>query len=363
MSKQDDTPAGLSDERRSAGTRFPAVLIAVGLVLLLALASGVAFAWLYQGSVPGTRLVYSIQRSDVHSDAVTSDEMVEPLRQRLRHLFAAGLAVHALDENQVEIIVPTRDPAELAYAKRLLRTAGVLRFLPIANQTHHANLLNLVKASSQTPTASRDVLDENGSVVGRWVTVGRDAAAKTGSDVIPLTVQLNSLTVRNAQTGEVLQMPSSVLGNDSGVKIARWIKSQNIPSIDVLAVVESEHAVGGEDLAFAATTFDQNGNPAVAINFTDAGAAKMLVLTTANAHVGTTQTQLGIVLDDQLLTAPKILQPIRVEARITGDFTRAETDFIVQILKAGQLPAKLNPKPISETQVTASYRLVDLISL
>ena len=140
------------------------------------------------------------------------------------------------------------------------------------------------------------------------------------------------------------------------------MNTQNIQSIDVLAVVDSEHAVGGEDLAFAAATFDQNGNPAVAINFNDTGSAKMLALTTANAPSGNTQTQLGIVLDDQLLTAPNILQPIRGEARITGNFTRVETDLIVQILKAGQLPAKLNPEPISETQVNAPYKLVDLIS-
>ncbi|WP_442507430.1 SecDF P1 head subdomain-containing protein [Novipirellula sp. SH528] len=362
MSNQGNVRTGNQDEQRLSEKRFPVALVAVGIVLLVVLAAGVAFVWWAQASVPGTRLVYSIQRSDSQSVPVTSDEMVEPLRQRLRHSFAAGLAVNALDQDQVEVILPTRDPVELANAKRLLSSAGVLRFLPIANQTKHANLLKLVQPSSNAPSVSRDVLDENGRVVARWVTVGRDTEAKNGGDGTPLKTQLKLPTVRNSQSGEVLQLPGNVLGNDSEVKIARWMNNQNIQSIDVLAVIESDHAVGGEDLAFAAATFDQNGTPAVAINFNNAGSDKMLALTTANAPTGNVQTQLGIVLDDQLLTAPNILQPIRGEARITGNFTRAETDLIVQILKAGQLPAKLNPQPISETQVNASYRLVDLIS-
>ena len=49
-------------------------------------------------------------------------------------------------------------------------------------------------------------------------------------------------------------------------------------------------------------------------------------MTTNNAPVGSRQRQLGIILDDNLLSAPNILQPIRKEGRITGRFTRAEVD-------------------------------------
>ena len=63
---------------------------------------------------------------------------------------------------------------------------------------------------------------------------------------------------------------------------------------------------------------------------------------------------MGIVLDDSLLSAPNILQPIRKDGRITGSFTREEVDSLVQILKAGQLPAALTKLPIAENQIDAT---------
>ena len=122
-------------------------------------------------------------------------------------------------------------------------------------------------------------------------------------------------------------------------------------AIETLMVVDPPLDITGEDLAFAASTFDQNGAPAVAFNLTDAGSSRFFALTTNNAPVGSRQRQLGIVLDDKLLSAPNILQPIRKEGRITGRFTRVEVEDLVQILKAGQLPAALTKQPIAENQI------------
>jgi SecD/SecF fusion protein len=118
--------------------------------------------------------------------------------------------------------------------------------------------------------------------------------------------------------------------------------------------VDSLLDITGEDLAFAASTFDQNGAPAVSFNLTDTGSGRFFALTTNNAPSGTRQRQLGIILDDNLLSAPNILQPIRKEGRITGRFTRQEVEQLVQILKAGQLPAALAKQPIAENQIDAT---------
>ena len=77
-------------------------------------------------------------------------------------------------------------------------------------------------------------------------------------------------------------------------------------------------------------------------------------LKSERAESGARQRQLGIILDDDLLSAPNILQPIRKEGRITGRFTREEVDSLVQILKAGQLPAALTKQPIAENQIDAT---------
>ncbi len=124
--------------------------------------------------------------------------------------------------------------------------------------------------------------------------------------------------------------------------------------IETLMIVDPLVDITGEDLAFAASTFDQNGSPAVAFTLTDEGSGRFFALTTNNAPVGSRQRQLGIVLDDNLLSAPNILQPIRKEGRITGRFTRQEVESLVQILKAGQLPAALTKQPIAENQIDAT---------
>ncbi len=119
-------------------------------------------------------------------------------------------------------------------------------------------------------------------------------------------------------------------------------------------IVNNQLDITGEDLAFAASTFDEQGGPAVAFTLTDQGSGRFFALTTNNAPIGSRQRQLGIILDDNLLSAPNINSPIRKDGRITGNFTRAEVDHLVQILKAGQLPAALTKKPIAENQIDAT---------
>ncbi|WDQ14839.1 SecDF P1 head subdomain-containing protein [Rhodopirellula sp. P2] len=337
------------------------ILIAVGVFLLVALIAGVASLLTLQRTVAGTQLVYSIQRLDSQSAIVASEQMEVPLRRRMGELFGIGLEVNAVDDEQIEIILPTRDPTQIKIAKDLLESAGVLRFLPIADRTRQASLWELVQRTSDAPSTQRDVQDQNGDVVGRWVTVCVEAEAALADQVAPLKVELKSPIARNSRTGELISLPESQLGNGSPVKMARWLDSQGIESIDVLAVNKKTQAIGDQDLAYAAATFDENGLPSLAIHFTEAGSQKMLALSQANAPAGTALTQLGIILDDQLLTAPNIHGPIQGEARITGDFTQMEVDFIVQLLRAGQLPAKLSPQPVSELQVNTSYSFFDSI--
>ncbi|MEM9588451.1 MAG: protein translocase subunit SecD, partial [Planctomycetota bacterium] len=136
--------------------------------------------------------------------------------------------------------------------------------------------------------------------------------------------------------------------------VARWIDSNGIDSLQMLTIIDPLLDIVGSDLAYAYSTFDQQGAPAVAFNLTDLGSGRFRALTTQNAPSGTRKRQLGIVLDDVLLSAPSINEPIAKEGRITGNFTREEVDRLVAILKAGQLPAALTPQPIAENQIGAT---------
>ncbi|MFG0267130.1 MAG: hypothetical protein ACF8AM_18555 [Rhodopirellula sp. JB055] len=335
------------------------ILIGVAVLLLVALVAGAASLLMLERTVPATQLVYSIQRSDSQAEFVTSEQMVMPLKRRLRELFVAGVQVNVIKDDQVEFTLPTRDPMQIKIAKNLLVSTGELRFLPIANPTRHASVFELVKQTFDAPTPQRDVHAPNGDLVARWVTVGVDANSEVADQIAPLNIALTSPVVRNSETGRVFDLPEELLGNASPMEVSRWLQEQHIASIDVLAVVDNSQSLGGQDIAFAASTFDHNGSPCVAIQFTEAGGRNLFAMCTDNAPLGNVATQLGIILDDRLLTAPKIMAPIQQEARITGNFTQEEVDFIVQLLKAGQLPAKLNPTPVAESQTTMSYSLLN----
>ncbi|MSQ94316.1 MAG: protein translocase subunit SecD [Gemmataceae bacterium] len=63
---------------------------------------------------------------------------------------------------------------------------------------------------------------------------------------------------------------------------------------------------------------------------------------------------LAIILDGAVMSAPTINSEIRQQGQISGNFTQKEVDSLVNILRAGRLPATLNPLPVSESTIAAT---------
>ena len=68
-------------------------------------------------------------------------------------------------------------------------------------------------------------------------------------------------------------------------------------------------------------------------------------------HVG---EKMAIVLDDRVVTAPTLQGRISTNGQITGDFSIEELRYIIRVLNAGALQARLSPEPISETTIGPS---------
>ncbi|NOY14696.1 MAG: protein translocase subunit SecD [bacterium] len=94
----------------------------------------------------------------------------------------------------------------------------------------------------------------------------------------------------------------------------------------------------GKDLKKASLTFDpQTGQPQVALQFNSTGAKKFAEITKRN--VGKV---VGIFLDNQPITVPKVNEPILSgQAVISGKFTLDEAKEMVIQLNAGALPVSL----------------------
>ncbi|NMA99311.1 MAG: protein translocase subunit SecD [Phyllobacteriaceae bacterium] len=108
-------------------------------------------------------------------------------------------------------------------------------------------------------------------------------------------------------------------------------------------------ALGGESLVDAQPAYDQQrGIPVVSFRFDTRGAITFGEITAAS--VG---QRFAIVLDNQVITAPVIQQPITGgSGQISGTFTTASANDLAVLLRAGALPASLNV--IEERTVDAS---------
>jgi preprotein translocase subunit SecD len=102
--------------------------------------------------------------------------------------------------------------------------------------------------------------------------------------------------------------------------------------------VEKQVMVQGEDLTDAQPGFDQRtGEPVVNFRFNIRGGQKFGQVTSAN--VG---RPFAIVLDNKVISAPRILGPITGgSGQISGRFTVEQANNLAILLRAGALPAKL----------------------
>jgi preprotein translocase subunit SecD len=105
-----------------------------------------------------------------------------------------------------------------------------------------------------------------------------------------------------------------------------------------LLPVEKQVMVQGEDLTNAQAAFDQRtGEPVVNFQFNIRGGQEFGQVTSQN--VG---KPFAIVLDDKVISAPRILGPITGgSGQISGNFTVEQANNLAILLRAGALPAKL----------------------
>jgi preprotein translocase subunit SecD len=125
--------------------------------------------------------------------------------------------------------------------------------------------------------------------------------------------------------------------------------SQVLPMADGsgMIAVKRRVMVSGDQLTKASQGFDQDGRPDINITFNTAGARRFGRATQENVN-----KPFAIILDDKVLSAPNINEPILGgNAQITGNFTVQSAHDLAVSLASGKLPVKLNV--IEERTVSA----------
>ncbi|MEO1091598.1 MAG: protein translocase subunit SecD [Pseudomonadota bacterium] len=125
-------------------------------------------------------------------------------------------------------------------------------------------------------------------------------------------------------------------GGPAGVMLVPSIEETVDGTPETEWVIRRRVEVSGENLVDAQPSFDQN-RPVVSFRFDTTGARQFGAITTEN--VG---RLFAIVLDDRVISAPRIQEPITGGSGIiTGNFTVESANELALLLRAGALPAPL----------------------
>lgn len=315
--------------------------------------------------VGGTELVYELDREALREASkqggvqVTAKDLLKPLSERINPAGTKEISIRPSGSDKIEVVVPDKEQMEVEEIKRMISQAGILEFKIVANTSDHGDIMNFARKQAANPEqfqrTSRDVVDDNGKVVGIWREIGKEDEVRNGVQALRTPIYGVHLA-RDAATGRLLnQFPGSNETNG----FERWLQRQGIQVVELLLALErggeAFPVVTGSDIANARVSTSQNGGYEVAFSMRNEGARKLSNLTLRNQPdvKRDFHRQMAILLDNRILSAPNLNQPISNNGVITGNFTRADAEFLQKILQSGSLPAALNKVPISENQVGA----------
>ncbi len=290
-----------------------------------------------------------MSRSDIQKT------LVQQLSRRINPSGTSDIVVRPYGTAQVEIIVPEVNQDEVEVIKKLITTAGALEFRIVANQHKHTLLFSsFAQADSNKQGDSvydPEAIGEDRVEIGRWVRVAREGSDVEGERGAFKYNPLGDL-IRNIDNREIL----TDLVSTSEDQLAAELESKGIRDIEVLVYTGSDDPlVTGEGLGMVSAGYE-NLDPIVNFNLKAGQASsKFSTLTYRNKpNVEEDEfNKLGILLDGELLSAPRIQSQINGRGQITGRFTQEEVDFLVEILRAGKLSTVLQEEPISENTMGA----------
>ena len=292
-------------------------------------------------------------------DRVTAAEVVPALSIRIDPTEECGYTVRALDETRLEFTFPnaTREEVERVWSR--LTMTGHLMMRIVADENRHPELV--ATARETAGELQRDIMEDNPGEgesprkIGQWVQLAREKPADEFSMKLPpfKFMPRDSHLLRNAITGELITLDASLGDGDQGRKqFSEWCAENDHEAVAILVAwpLAERQNVEGKHLSIVREGLDHKGSPRIEFYLTPEGGRNMFSLTSRNRPIGREYALLGVVLDNQLVSAPRINEPIRREGVIEGRFTAAEINDWVAVLLSGQLHIPLDDEWISITE-------------
>ncbi|CDM56443.1 protein translocase subunit SecD [Rhizobium favelukesii] len=288
----------------------------------------------------GSHLVLEVDEADL-----TRERLQSLLQDARRVLREKNIQTKAIVRNQNQIVVALTDPAQSDDAVAQLKTLGnaIATGLSAGQSdlsvtTNGGNILiafspagiasNVDSAVQQSLEVIRQRVDQVG--------VAEPTIQRIGGNRVLVQLpgaqdpsRLRQLLGSTAKMSFHMLSPNNAPG--PGVTMLKDEKGNTYPVLDRVEI-------SGDRLSDARVSFDPNTHePVVSFRFDSAGATRFADITRQN--VG---NPFAIVLDDTVLSAPVIREPITGgSGQISGSFSADSATTLAAMLRAGALPAKL----------------------
>jgi preprotein translocase subunit SecD len=300
----------------------------------------------------GSYLLLEVDANAVKKDKL--DQLRDDVRRVLRDnkIVYTGLAAKP-DSVEVRITKDSDAPTALAKLRELSQPLGGLlgsngqRSLEVSDAG--GGLIRLSVPPAAITDRTRQAVEQSITIIEKRVNqlgTVEPLIQRQGVDRILVQVPgLQDPTRLKALLGQTAKMDFRMV--DTTVPPDQALQGKVPPDSEVLQsaeqantpyVVKKQVLVSGGDLTDAQPGFDQrNGQPIVSFKFNSSGSRKF-----AQATIDNVKQPFAIVLDNKVISAPVIQEPITGgQGQISGNFTVQQANDLAILLRAGALPAPL----------------------
>ena len=252
---------------------------------------------------------------------------LEVIRNRVDGMGIAEPIIYPEKDNRIVVQLPGVDEKRRDEAARSIQSAAFLEFRMVNEKSRE--LVDKMLEKGVPPDGYKIVSVSEGGASQDYLVRDKKAVPDDKMDV----VFRKRVAQFNAPRGCELLLERKKVGG-------REVFSPHF--------VEKRTQMTGDTLKRASVDYRTLGQAVVNLEFNPQGAHKFAVVTGDYApggakNPGQVGRQMAIVLDGTLYSAPVIREAIHGgRAEISGNFTPSEAMFLVNILKAGSLPAPVN---------------------
>src|SRR5713226_3671321 len=301
----------------------------------------------------GSHILLEVDANDVRRQKLLAVQ--DDVRKALREARVGLTRAPVIRGNSVEVIIRESDLQQgLTKLRELSQPLGGFigstgqRSLDVENVG--GGLVRLTVTEPAIIERIRQVIDQSVEIIGRRVNamgLVEPSIQRQGNDRVLVQVPgLGNPEELIKVIGTTAKLTFRLV--DTSMSVEQALAGRPPPESEIVYgskaenrvpyLLEKRVIVSGEELTDAQPGFDQRtGAPIVSFKFNTSGARKFAQVTQEN--VG---RAFAIVLDDEVISAPVIREPILGgSGQISGSFTVESANNLAILLRAGALPAKL----------------------